>query len=335
MTSHRDAPAEARRGLLGRDSRRGFTLIELLAVVAVVGLLIALLLPAVQAARETARRAQCSHSLRQFGIALNSYAKDLGWLPAGSGGRKGYSIHCSLLPYLENASLYQSINFSVHPGGSMGYMGINFTAATTTVATFLCPSDAKLIPGENANFPKRTNYDGSTGYAGQIDDSNGIFSSDNAYKCYRFSEVTDGSSQTIAMSECVISSTMSLSDNNPITAKFLTEDLTEPNEFEAFATACRDLNPLTAPLRPPNQRIWFRAWSGYTLFNSVLTPGQHNCINGLPSTNGSFPASSNHPGGVNALFLDGHVQFIKSSIDISSWRALSTRAGGEVIPNPD
>ncbi|WP_422923116.1 DUF1559 domain-containing protein [Singulisphaera sp. PoT] len=99
--------------VLSRQSRRGFTLIEILVVVSIVGLLVALLLPAAQSAREAARRNACQNNLKQFGIALNNYSSTYGVMPPGISGTTCYSLHVSLLPYLDNISSFNNINTSV------------------------------------------------------------------------------------------------------------------------------------------------------------------------------------------------------------------------------
>src|SRR5215213_5282042 len=124
---------------------RGFTLIELLVVIAIIGVLIALLLPAVQQAREAARRSQCTNNLKQIGLAVHAYADSYGVFPAGRSsivqaavGGENWSVHTFLLPWLEQAQAYESLNFHLRPDESIE----NDTAQRLWVSTYLCPSDS-------------------------------------------------------------------------------------------------------------------------------------------------------------------------------------------------
>jgi prepilin-type N-terminal cleavage/methylation domain-containing protein/prepilin-type processing-associated H-X9-DG protein len=318
-----------------RCSRRGFTMIELLVVLAVIGLLCALLIPAVQAAREAARRTQCINNLRQLGIAINSYAGDNNFLPAGFNGQlwqEGFSMHVSLLRYLEQPALYNSINFNTGFGAMYGAGRPNQTAGNARLSVFLCPSDREA--GEKLpDMLGRTNYAGNCGYGAQkfpgSERLSGPFA-DVTGRQVKFPDIKDGMTQTVAMSEWILGS-MSPLDNDPTTAVFDTDNLTEPGEFDQFVAACRDLDPKTSPLGAPALRRWFIGNSLDTLYNHTLRPGERNCLNGHSVNDGAYSAGSRHSAGINTLFVDGHVQFIKNSVSEANWRALSTRAGGEII----
>ena len=317
-------------GLCHASERRGaFTLIEVLVVVSIIGILVALLVPAVQAAREAARRMQCSGNLRQIGLGINAYVGCYGAYPRGSSAfLRFYSLHCALLPFIEGASLHNSINFNETAAVSTGYEKVNQTSASIGLSIFACPSDRTNLGYYRNDRTKRTNYAGSTGYGAQLYGDNGVFS--NSLRGSSPPEVTDGMSQTMAMSEWIVGS-LEHADNNPLYATFNTEDLTAPAEFDEFVATCRDLNPSTAALGPAFNRIWVVGEMGSTLMNCVLGPNQHNCMNANIAAYGSVAAGSFHPAGVNSLFLDGHVAWIGNRIDLSVWRGLSTKSGKEVL----
>src|SRR4051794_4598815 len=139
--------------LMRRFSRmRGFTLIELLVVIAIIGVLVALLLPAVQMAREAARRSQCSNNLKQMGLAIHNYHDSIGAIPPGS--MNGWGPLTHMLPYLELGVVYNAINFSFSASQEQGNGQRNGTAWTTQISVFLCPSDVDRL----TNVQSHTNY---------------------------------------------------------------------------------------------------------------------------------------------------------------------------------
>jgi prepilin-type N-terminal cleavage/methylation domain-containing protein len=149
-----------------RPRRPGFTLIEVLVVIAIIGLLIALLLPAVQAAREAARRMQCANNLKQIGIALHNYHDIIGSLPWGQGpfGWNDWGAIAMLLPHIEQAALYHTLNFSESLFPAQPGCPANSTAQLTTLSILLCPSDLDRL----------TNPEGHSNYAGNAG-SNPLF----------------------------------------------------------------------------------------------------------------------------------------------------------------
>jgi len=202
-------------------SRSGFTLIELLVVIAIIAVLIGLLLPAVQAAREAARRAQCVNNLKQLGLAAHNYHDAHNSFPMGGtfqpspryGGSisswGGWSAQSLLLPYLEQTPLYNSCNFSLPPGVHEGNVNANTTASLTRVAGFLCPSDgqagafyinsyrASIGPHIIRGLPPRP-VSGVFSISGPINQYGGGSPS------FGLRDVTDGSSNTIAFGEALV-----------------------------------------------------------------------------------------------------------------------------------
>lgn len=281
-----------------------FTLVELLVVIAIIGILIALLLPAVQAAREAARRSECTNHLKQWGLGLHNYELSNKTFPFGAQDTpRRHAFPPALWPFMEQVSLYEKYDFLVD-----FYGGKNGTAISTVVPYYYCPSDR--VGATYGSQRMRGNYVpnfGST-YQDQRDLSDNKFlgAPFSLNKVHRIADITDGLSNTMAMSEVlvpikddtgVMDHRGDIMNNQNSAGQFMT--LNPPNSSLPDHIYCSDPN-YPAPCQHAN-------W-GYAAYVS---------------------ARSKHPGGVNTLRCDGSVGFISSTIDLSLWRALGSSQGRE------
>lgn len=316
---------------------RGFTLIELLVVIAIIGVLVALLLPAVQKAREAARRAQCANNLKQLGLAIQNYHASENCFPVGFFVAENmpypnfhycWSGLAQLTPYLEQTSVFDSLNFDFPFADNPPTYAIlpqNSTVLRTTVQLFVCPSEPLRKPDEPFG---PTNYAFCTGDGRQGGDpneavANGLFVRGRAKK---FGDILDGSSKTIAMGEQLF--------GQP--GGFAPPSAVPPARGMAFTSATTLTD--TDCANPDSGWLLLRGshwWQGdciNTLFNTYLTPNspRPDCEGGNYHFPGWKAARSSHQGGVHVLFGDGRVDFVGDAIDAATWLALGTRDGNEV-----
>ncbi len=314
---------------------RGFTLIELLVVIALIGVLLALLLPAVQSAREAARRAQCAGNLRQIALAMHQYQSAHAVLPPGKKGCCWGTWLVYVLPQIDQVTLYNAWNAcginaaGVPPGYDLDlrYFGAaNVTVTSTRLSSYLCPSDSVNAPisavvngltyactSQNyaANFGNTTvlqaDYQGIR-FAGapfvDIGSPLGDYGRP-ARPTVGFAAITDGLSHTTLLSEVVVGQGQDLRGFSW---------WGDAATFETYST--------------PDSSFPDVLFSPLYCINRSPNPPCTVATTALPEM---YAARSRHPGGVNVAMVDGSVRFTKDSIDLRAWRALSTSAGCEII----
>ena len=333
-------------------SKPAFTLVELLVVIAIIGILVGLLLPAVQAAREAARRMSCSNNLKQIGLAIHNYESSHGRIPIGWNGFNDpiqgttfrWSYLAGLLPYMEQNNTYQNINLSLTlypPGGGQPPRAEHQAIIATIVPTFLCPSDRSepITDGSGVIGPAPTNYVANFGSGlnnpadasddGQMDlRADGPFSS-QAWR--RFAEVTDGLSNTVAVSESLLGmGGADIPTGQPADARFYMALVVPPTMVNV--TNCSNRVPGGVNRFVASRgRLWAGQAYENTSYNHFFPPNTelYDCYFWVAA--GFKAARSNHPAGVQTGLLDGSVRFTSETVDLNLWRAVATRAGGEVI----
>ena len=328
-----------------RRPRSGFTLIELLVVIAIIGILIALLLPAVQSAREAARRAQCTNNLKQLGLALHSYLSVNNTFPPvvvlpRNRTTQPWSGLTRILPYLEQGNLYDAVNW-----GRDFEFTISPTLAAVRVATFLCPSevnDVARVTPTLTYYPNNYCFNQGTWFvydppSDQVGD--GPFVPNRAYSP---SALRDGLSNTVGMTEAKAYQPNYWDSKNPATLGVAAP--LNPAGLATYIGGTFDSNGHTE---------WVEGDVHEVGVTNTFTPNTRviAMVNGQPTdvdlismrdgesttlpTYAAVTARSYHPGGVMAMLLDGSVRFVKDTVQLRVWRGLGTRAGGEVISADD
>jgi len=291
-----------------RRPLHGFTLVELLVVIAIIGILIALLLPAVQAAREAARRMQCSNNLKQMGLAMHNYMDThRGYFPPGSPGTSRHGLFSLMLPYLEQQAVFDKLEFDGNTfDDPMRY---------TEIPVYICPSyrGPSVIRGKGAEFSgiwngALTTYQGvggvvlenvrfTQGSHGKMPE-NGMFGWGIVRK---HRDVTDGLSNTLAMGE------------------FVQKDF-DPGSYTEY---------------PGNVRAWILGGTTSDTYGTYAFKVIEHTINdkvdrfATPVPFNHLPMGSHHPGGVQFLLGDGSVRMLTRLITLENYKAASTCNGGE------
>jgi prepilin-type N-terminal cleavage/methylation domain-containing protein/prepilin-type processing-associated H-X9-DG protein len=350
-----------------RIRKHAFTLVELLVVIAIIGVLIALLLPAVQAAREAARRMQCTNNLKQLSLAFHNYHDTTQAFPSQKNGPSDWvswgctSYYIALLPFIEQQALYSTITAKLPDWGT--YLGkcedgsktwpncLSSPAEyQTLIAGFLCPSDGaarQLSPRNSAG----ANYAGSVGDA-PWDGGNEQFVNDRGffaggiscisadpknYPKYRtMASMVDGTSNTIIMSELVRGQTAgghmikgNIAENSSAIPSSCSSIERELGSSAAFAAS------ITAG-SDPRGCSWADGRPYVTGFQTVLPPNAPSCISSaagnMGQKQGYYSASSNHPGGVNCGFGDGSVSFVSETVNCATSGTLGQNYDGTTQP---
>lgn len=293
-----------------RASRSGLTLIEVLVVVFILGILAALVLPAIQRARVAARRVQCSSRLRQMGQALTLYHDSHQLYPAGS----RFSVHAVLLPQLGYEPLFNQINFSLEP-----FTTYNAGLAKTRIEIFRCPSDYAPFGGAGTNYLGNSGL-GARWFGEQFNDDGAFYAHGGfGLRQHNAAMFRDGLANTVAFSE---SCSRTIKVNPPILPA-------SPANRELFIQSCQALPQKASSYGKGG--IWMDGALYQTLYNHMIAPNGPSCINGGDVNTMAYTASSLHGAGVNVTMMDSSARFISEKIDIGTWRAISTRAGGEVV----
>lgn len=286
--------------------RRGFTLVELLVVIAIIGVLVALLLPAVQAARESARRTQCSNNLKQMGLAMHNYLSAMKeCFPSGNPGSQKHGLFTHLLPYMEHQALHSALNLK-------GDTHVE-THRYTVVPEYICPSypHEAVIRGKPSTHAymngASTTYQGIPGTIRnstqpQVTSAYGNFPKNGIFqwKELRYiSEVRDGMSKTLAIGE------------------FVHRDM-KGGEFADV---------------PGNVRPWILGANSDTgsyalkVIQYTINARVDRTADGIPFNH--LPMGSYHPGGAHFLIADGSVNFLAEDMDLEIYRSKATCNGGE------
>ena len=347
--------------------RIGFTLIELLVVIAIIGVLVGLLLPAVQQAREAARRLACSNNMKQLVLAVHNYASNKGGFPpsmvhtpgtAFPSNNESWGIHGRLLPYIEQGVIAERINLEQpwddgYPGGAEGTNWA--TVRSTRIETFVCPSEVHNFfrTKDGADYVYPTNYgfnygtwfiyDPATGEGG-----NGAFHPNSHYKAKEF---RDGLSKTLMVSEVKAFTPYVRNTSDPGSTYPAHSPPTDDAQLASLASGGENklgsaTNKNTGHTEWPDGRVHHNGFTATFTPNAVVEfavggvsydidyNSQQEGKSATQKTFAAITSRSYHNGVVNTGMVDGSIRKITDDISLRIWRGLATRDGGEVANPP-
>lgn len=331
--------------LAARQHRPAFSLVELLVVIAIIGVLVGLLIPAVQSSRAAANRNACANNLRQLALAAQHHEGALGYYPSGSVAKEfaaqaftpwtfyRWSALAQLTPYLENTAAYNALDLSVPLyGASFAVRPENRDAVQILVPEFLCPADIQRRVAEEFAPTNYAACAGSGSGGGSPHDADGVFFTNSQTTP---AKITDGLSKTALFSESPLGQPQSGNHDPHVEYKFV---FTAPLS-DAICDQTLQWNK-----SDPRGFAWVNGEFRSALYNhhDVPNSAQADCM-GVRVTGGVTvqfspygwrAARSNHPGGVNLALADGAVRLTSDAIDADVWSELATIAGGEtnIVP---
>ncbi|WP_413433377.1 DUF1559 domain-containing protein [Crateriforma spongiae] len=340
-----------------RDAR-GFTLVELLVVIAIIGVLVGILLPAVQGAREASRRMSCSNNLKQMALATHNYESAFKVIPAMTGS-SDFSVQARILPNIEQAGLSDLINFDqpllTGPPWMARFNPNQRQAIETVVPTFQCPSDpgdrlfettyADGADGFSAGLNYMFSYGSGTGtnYDDRFETDGMVWTNSWA----GFKHCIDGTSQTVLLAETVLGDQSSrMTEPSPVGPHRRTANWSGSSsnpDGPGFVTGGGLIENPDLETVFPDQissysgtrgQSWIRGVPYATAINGYLTPN-HRIPDVSLHGRGFYASRSYHPGGSQHAMLDGSVHFITESIDRDTYHALFSRNGRESVQWPE
>jgi prepilin-type N-terminal cleavage/methylation domain-containing protein len=342
--------------------RRAFTLVELLVVIAIIGVLVALLLPAVQAARESARRTKCQNNLKQQGIGMHNFHDTNNQFPynyqlIGDNVWEAVSANYFILPFIEQQGLYGQFQVptTAAPGqpsppavGTQAQWSATYNGPMNVrLDVFLCPSSTKSVGRGQAQDGwdgPGCNYGWSTGSRSEVVWAGNNFNGIIAYQNQRsMKDVTDGLSNTLLASEYLIGTGKNSPAKYPFNVFYTgsgfsvaNKDFPTQAELDTIGAAAK-----AGSSKGNNGGMWAWYAAGHSTLGTAAPPnwrwptaGGSCCPGGAHDWgDGIFPARSLHPGGVNAVLGDGSVRFVSNTVDLLTWQRVGHRNDGQPISN--